>query len=74
MIKSVKRKIIEETTSEFTGDQIISALIRAGYLDKDAVIDEIFVKIPGGGDWSNMNLSIDDEEKLTIKATTIRYE
>lgn len=30
---------------------------------------KIFVKVPGGGDWSNTNLNIDDDTPLIVEWT-----
>jgi len=46
-------------------------LIEALNLPKDA---EIFISIPGGGDWSNTDLSIDAETPLKAEFTMVTWQ
>lgn len=54
----VAKKVTESFEAEFTHDDIINALRDAGH--KVPVDAEVFVRVPGGGDWSNMNLDLMD--------------
>lgn len=46
------------------------------YLDipSNATDIEIYVAIPGGGDWSNMNLNIDKDNEIIIRYKTIKVD
>lgn len=64
-----------EETSEVTTKRIlkmdrgdlIQTLINIGYdVPRNA---EVFIHVPGGGDWSNMNLDVDSDSPLTITWT-----
>lgn len=44
---------------EFSQNDIIKALTAYGLIDKDMIVDSVFVPVPGGGDYSGMNLDID---------------
>lgn len=44
---------------EFSASDIVKALKAYGFIDKDIEVKEIYVPVPGGGDYSGMNLDID---------------
>ena len=62
MKRSPKKTTVVETTTkhrlELTSVEIIEALRKDDYcIPKDA---DVFVTVPGGGDWSNTNLDLED--------------
>jgi len=58
----MKTTIVETTTKhrlELTNVEIIEALRKDDYcIPKDA---NVFVRVPGGGDWSNTDLDLTDQ-------------
>ena len=56
-------------TYEFTAEELIEALKQAGLLPNEISHKEstVFVRVPGGGDWSNTDLEIDEDRPLTVK-------
>jgi len=56
-------------TYEFTAEELIEALKQAGLLPNEISHKEstVFVRVPGGGDWSNTDLEIDEDRPLTDK-------
>ncbi len=63
-----------EDRYEFTRDEVIGALRLAGLLPTLAPFDptteevDAFVRVPGGGDWSNTNLDLTDHPLVvTVK-------
>ncbi len=61
-------------TYEITGTEIVAALRETGRLPAqkgDVVSDrtEAWVRVPGGGDWSNSNLDL-DEYPVRVRVTT----
>ncbi len=63
----------EETVLSFTAEEVIDALRKAGKLpypsDTQRVTQEAYVRVPGGGDWSNTDLTLDDTP-LMVKVVT----
>ncbi len=49
-----------KTTYTFTRGEILLALAGVGLLPLETNITQCFVRVPGGGDYSNMNLDLRD--------------
>lgn len=68
----MNRKVISDPVTkviyEFSAKEIIEALVAVGQIPANAHNLESFVQVPGGGDWSNMELEVDDEHPLKIRA------
>lgn len=63
-----------QTVYEFTKADILHALVKAGKLPPTTVYDaDAFVRVPGGGDWSNTNLDLADHP-LQVKVVTKEQE
>jgi hypothetical protein len=63
-----------ETTVDLTGDEVLEALAKAGLIPTNAIAVVSF-QVPGGGDWSNVRIQLDEESCLTLKfATETRIE
>jgi hypothetical protein len=60
-----KKLRTEETKIRFTGQEIITALRASGY--KVPFTARVFVRVPGGGDYSNMSLDIDATVPLVVE-------
>lgn len=61
-------------TREYNREQLIQLLFPNGMEHIETSSIEIMVPIPGGGDYSNMDLEIDDRSPLTVRFTTVREE
>jgi hypothetical protein len=61
----------QETTYEFSQDDIIDALQKAGKLPTMPAMTSLkaWVRVPGGGDWSNWDLTLDDHP-VQVKVVT----
>lgn len=68
---SKKTTTVEEYT--FNDLEILEALKDAGKLPKDAK-GRLTIWVPGGGDWSNMELDIDDDNPIRITVETTTHE
>lgn len=68
----IQRSTVVETTRRFdvriNGDQLRELLKSAGVLVPPGA--EITFTVPGGGDWSNMSIDIDDEHPITVSWKT----
>ncbi len=66
-MKTVSKTISTKTRYEFTRDEVINALIAAGklplYTPGDA---EVYMRVPGGGDWSHCNLDLDSYPLIVV--------
>ncbi len=57
-----------DVTIKLTGEDIIKALVEAGYIDMpDSATCEF--EVPGGGDYSNMSVAVDEDAKVVIRFT-----
>jgi len=56
-----------------TGKELLELLRRDGQAIPKSGVD-VTVRVPGGGDWSNMNLDIDDDTPIQISFTEITTE
>ena len=63
---SKQTHLAEVTTTEYTREDLQTLL----GLPADA---EIFVHVPGGGDWSNMDLDIDEHSFLSVRVRTEKH-
>jgi hypothetical protein len=68
----MKASSITTTTRryEFTRVEILRILTRAGYLSPEAHIKSCHVNIPGGGDWSNTDLDLEDHPIVVVTEET----
>lgn len=66
-MKTITKTTTTETRYEFTHTDILNGLKSLGLLPRDAQIQSCFVRVPGGGDYSNMDLDI---EENPIKVVT----
>lgn len=55
---------VEKHKVELSRSEMFELLTKAGYEIPNSA--EIFICIPGGGDWSNTSLDIDDDHPVTI--------
>lgn len=53
-------------TIKLDNEDIINMLREKGIIADNETIKEVFVRVPGGGDYSNMNLDINDEECVQV--------
>lgn len=62
-----------ETTYEFTNDDIIEALAAIGKLplSEASRVTHCHVRVPGGGDWSNTNIDLEDYPVVVVVKETI---
>ena len=69
------RTVKTEEVYQFDESDIIAALRETGRLPAKDVTEphsvEVWVRVPGGGDWSNTNLELDDCP-LNVKVTTFK--
>lgn len=68
----ISRELTEVVTIEITSGDILRYLTgedRNGkiHIPNGATDLQVFVRIPGGGDWSNMDLEINSNTPLTIR-------
>lgn len=58
-------------TYRFTRDEVLEALCAAGLLpfNGERLDAQVYVRVPGGGDYSNINLDIDADCPLVVKVT-----
>ena len=61
-ITQVKKTI----TLSLTGNDIASMLIAAGYLTESQGREQIKFRVPGGGDWSHMDIDIDSTNPVIV--------
>lgn len=59
---------------ELSNVDIVEFLIHKGLIEKAEEVEEVFVRVPGGGDYSNHDLTIDDETSITVVLKTVQYE
>ncbi len=61
-----------KTTYTFSHAEVIEALIAIGALpgDGSATITQAYVRVPGGGDWSNTNLDLCDHPLIVTTEDT----
>ncbi len=77
IVSSISTRTVE--TYEFTQQEVIGALRTVGLLpaalpqtnltERMAETEQAYVRVPGGGDWSSTDLSLDDRP-LVVKITT----
>lgn len=60
-----KTEITKNVTLEITKNDIIEWLLSKGEIPNDYA--EVYFSVPGGGDWSNMDISIDEDNPIFIK-------
>lgn len=60
---------IRNVTIKLTGNEIVQALVDAGHIDKAPLDPRVEFKVPGGGDWSHMNVGIDEDNSIYIYYT-----
>lgn len=62
---------IQEVEHRLSRDDIITLLRNAGYTIPDGTT--IFVRVPGGGDWSNTDLDIEEDCPLIARFSSTDY-
>ena len=67
-------KVITTTTTkqvhiELSGEELKQVLVAAKIVPEDAYLT-VYVRVPGGGDWSNTDLDVDKSSPLTIRYET----
>ncbi len=67
----IHKDIEIRTRIEFTRTEILDALKRVRDIPPDATVH---VHVPGGGDFSNMDLDLDDNETPLVVTFTTREE
>lgn len=71
MTTTKNTETISVTTCTISGRELVALLKSTGHLP-EAVSPEVTVKVPGGGDWSNMSLDIDDDCPIILRFTERR--
>lgn len=61
---------VEENELRLEGLDIGMLLRSAGLIPGDQTIDSVTFRVPGGGDYSNMNVEIDADAPVIVKWTT----
>jgi hypothetical protein len=70
--ETVKRTECREKIIYIDDDQIIQWLKDSGKFEGyDLHSVEVFVNIPGGGDWSNMELEVDKDCPVIVKVKKV---
>lgn len=69
MLKSKTTTVTTKTVVELDGQALTDAF--AEHIPEGAKDVRFFVRVPGGGDWSNMDLDFDRDVKLTITWTEV---
>jgi len=68
--KTVLTTITQEHELELTNEELIVILQNAGY--EVGQHSKVFVTVPGGGDWSNMDLAISGRTPLRLTWKTVQ--
>lgn len=71
-MKNIKIKttttVKKQAEMTLTGDDILKLLHEAGYLDAhETGVGAVTFDVPGGGDWSNCTMNIDEETPIKIR-------
>lgn len=69
-IKFIKSVITETKTYLLTDTDFVEFLLFKGVILAKEDNISVFVRVPGGGDWSNTDLEIDDEHPVNIVVET----
>jgi len=66
----VKTRVLNQQTVliQLNEDDIIDMLIRNGKLENNFKSASVQFHVPGGGDWSNMAIDIDDKDPICVVA------
>lgn len=68
-MKKISHKTETVTTYKLTEKDLLEMLIDTGKIDKrDSV--KIYFQVPGGGDYSNMALDIDEHSPIILTVTS----
>ena len=71
-------RVVRETTKtqtvELAGHEILDMLRRHGIGIPEGVPVEVFVCVPGGGDYSNTSLDVDEDCPVTVRWKTQETE
>ena len=51
---------------QLSNEDIIKMLRKEGVIRDNETIKSIHIEVPGGGDWSNMNLDINDKDPIQV--------
>ena len=72
ILQSVTTRVETEkkTTLVLAGGDIVQLLLAAGWALPQGVPLEVAVSVPSGGDWSNTELLVDDENPLSVSWVT----
>lgn len=60
----MKRTIVKGVVSRYSAEITIADIRKRFRLPEDA---EVYIRVPGGGDWSNMDLEIDTDRPLRAR-------
>ena len=65
--------VTTESTYNFSSEEVLNALKIAGLLPSDTFNRDsiVFVRVPGGGDWSNTDLEIESSNPLVVKVKRV---
>ncbi len=67
--------LIEKTiTLRISGNEIISWLQKTKQMPARAENIKVYFEVPGGGDYSNMNLDIDESSPIVVKFKIVETE
>jgi hypothetical protein len=55
-----------KTTYHLTNEDIIGMLKETGRIGKDSTITQVAFRVPGGGDYSNMTLDIEESDPIIV--------
>jgi hypothetical protein len=69
-------EVRETRTVEYKliNDHIIGLLKAAGVTIPDNAEVQVFFRVPGGGDWSNTDIDLDEDYPLTVRVKTQTLE
>ena len=52
---------------ELSADCIADFLREAGYIPKGIAVSSVFIRVPGGGDWSHCDLDIGKDNPVIVR-------
>lgn len=57
----------QRKTIRISREDIIRFLQSEGHVKDEDDVKEVYVKVPGGGDWSNTNLDIEHDDEVVVE-------
>ena len=59
-------QIKSRVTLSLTADDVVNLLIEKGYLKDSHGNEKVVFHVPGGGDWSHMDVDIDQDNPICV--------